>query len=220
MDVSTEIKEFSNLTKEIFHNKSMQIGNETAWKEAIKGLTPEMSAELGVYAWQKNCKNCGTEWTGNGSLKVLIIGNSHALCIVSGIKLAMNGMYSKLKLFDVRGTIPFEGFRSSLMLPEIRQTVKDFKPDIIYLIFKYMDDFEDHPSTKYDKDFRVATMQEMTNFLSNNSKVLFISKMHFEVPNFALLNFAEQIYRNGWINDYYRIKRKVRFSGEQSYLRI
>uniref|UniRef100_A0A914PJ70 Acyltransferase 3 domain-containing protein n=1 Tax=Panagrolaimus davidi TaxID=227884 RepID=A0A914PJ70_9BILA len=199
--------EISNVSKDLFHNKSMLIVNKTAWEDIILEIHPDISAEIGVLSWYDLCKTGKiNDWFGNGSLKILLIGNSHALCIVPGIKLATKGMYSHLKLFTEPGLTPFEGFQYGRRLPELRQTVKDFKPDIIYLIFKYMDDFDE--PTIGPVDFRVQTMQEMTDFLSQNSKVLFISKMHFYIPHYSSLKYAEQMYHNGWSKDYL-MKQKV-----------
>uniref|UniRef100_A0AC35GUI5 Acyltransferase n=1 Tax=Panagrolaimus sp. PS1159 TaxID=55785 RepID=A0AC35GUI5_9BILA len=204
----------SDLAKDIFHNKSKLILNNTEWNRFASQINPDISAELGVYANKARCNHypqsefaakyaavggiVGTELKGSGNLSVLIIGNSHAECVVPGIELALEGIYSELNLFVTGGITPFEGFRYSGTWFLLNEAVKHYKPDIIYFVFKYLPDLE-IATEPIEKDFHTIKIQEMIDFLSNNSKVLFISEMHFEAVRFYSLKFSEMIQHSGWM---------------------
>uniref|UniRef100_A0AC34FAH8 Uncharacterized protein n=1 Tax=Panagrolaimus sp. ES5 TaxID=591445 RepID=A0AC34FAH8_9BILA len=73
-----------------------------------------------------------------------------------------------------------------------------------------MDDMDEPSNGPEDENAKVQSMQEMINFLSNNTKALFISEGHFEAFGFSSLKWAEDVWRNGWTSNY-AVKRKVRY---------
>uniref|UniRef100_A0AC34FTX1 SGNH domain-containing protein n=1 Tax=Panagrolaimus sp. ES5 TaxID=591445 RepID=A0AC34FTX1_9BILA len=192
------------------------------WKKFASLITPDISAELGTYSGIKRCDHYprsdwpkrvteawtyGTEMKGSGNLSILIIGNSHAECQTPGIQLAMDGLYSKLSFVAIAGVTPFEGFPNSGAWFVFQNAVKHYKPDIIFLMFKYQTDFED-PLT--DTDYHMMKVQEMITFLANSSKVVFISGPHFDIPKFYSIKFTEMIFNHGWIKDF-KINQEVSF---------
>uniref|UniRef100_A0AC35GAA6 SGNH domain-containing protein n=1 Tax=Panagrolaimus sp. PS1159 TaxID=55785 RepID=A0AC35GAA6_9BILA len=204
------LQETSDITLDIFHNQSKLFWNATKREEITKNISPDISAELGFYAWEDRCLNNEIllNETGTGNLSVLLLGNSHALCIIPGLQTALKGIYSNISTFIVGAQTPFKGFKNGIKLPELRKAVKKNKSDIIFLIFKYLNDMDEPGNGLNVENAKIQAMQEMIDFLSKHTKVLFISEMDFEVFSFSSLKWAEDIWRNGWSSDY-SIKRKV-----------
>uniref|UniRef100_A0AC34FE59 SGNH domain-containing protein n=1 Tax=Panagrolaimus sp. ES5 TaxID=591445 RepID=A0AC34FE59_9BILA len=184
----------TSFAKDIYQNKSKFILNEEEWQEIAAEINPDISAEIGIYVNERGCHNYdvqssnfseqfqhfgaifGTELKGSGNLSVLVIGNSHAECVVPAIELAMEGQFSELNLFGIGGSTPFEGFKFSQNWFLLKEAVKHYKPDIIFFVFKYLEDFDDPPTEPIEKDVQTLQVQEMIDFLSKNSKFLFISE--------------------------------------------
>uniref|UniRef100_A0A914PL92 Uncharacterized protein n=1 Tax=Panagrolaimus davidi TaxID=227884 RepID=A0A914PL92_9BILA len=169
-------RSLSNDAIDVYNNKSKLIIDSSEWKKFASSITPEMSAQLGVYSGIKHCDHFprskwpdtvkeawtyGADIKGTGNLSILIIGNSHAECVTPGIKLAMEGLYSQLSFVAIAGVTPFEGFQSSGAWFVFQNAVKYYKPDIVFLMFKYQTDFED-PIT--DSDYHTMKVQEMITF--------------------------------------------------------
>uniref|UniRef100_A0AC35GAQ8 SGNH domain-containing protein n=1 Tax=Panagrolaimus sp. PS1159 TaxID=55785 RepID=A0AC35GAQ8_9BILA len=210
----------SSFIKEIYHNKSKFIANETQWSQISATISPGLSAKMAIYSSNFGCKHFplsnfsksfytpqqpnirGAELKGHGNLSVLVIGNSHAECFFPSSKLVLDGMYSELNLFVTGGATPFEGFAYSQTGNLLKDAVIHYKPDIIFLVFKYQPDMDFPPTEPISTDIGTIKMQEMINFLTNNSKVLLISDIHFESFRFNSLIFAEAMHFNGWVGNY------------------
>ena len=151
----------------------------------------------------------GSEIKGNGTYKVLVLGNSHAQCIVPAIKQALEGQYSELNSAVFVGMTPFEGFKYERgWMPKVKQVAEHYKPDIIYLTFKYQADFEEPPIYPVETDLHTIKIQEMIDFLSNHSKVLFVNEKDFEAKGFTPIKFPERMYRSGCVS-HHQFSQKV-----------
>uniref|UniRef100_A0AC35FHY7 SGNH/GDSL hydrolase family protein n=1 Tax=Panagrolaimus sp. PS1159 TaxID=55785 RepID=A0AC35FHY7_9BILA len=210
----------TSLMKEIYHNKSKFIGNETEWSQISATISPGLASELAIYTLNFGCQHFpqtdfaksfhtpqqtnirGAELKGNGNLSILVIGNSHAECFFPSAKLVLDGMYSELNLFVTGGATPFEGFFYSRTGNLLKDAVLHYKPDIIFLVFKYQPDMDFPPTEPISTDIGTIKMQEMINFLTDHSKVLLISDIHFEAFHFNSLIFAETMHFNGWAGNY------------------
>uniref|UniRef100_A0A914ZBG2 Uncharacterized protein n=1 Tax=Panagrolaimus superbus TaxID=310955 RepID=A0A914ZBG2_9BILA len=144
----------------------------------------------------------GAELKGNGNLSILVIGNSHAECFFPAAKLVLDGMYSELNLFITGGATPFEGFYYSRTGYLLKDAVLHYKPDVIFFVFKYQPDMDLPPTEPLEKDYGTIKIQEMINFLTNHSKVLLISDIHFEAYRFSAGIFAEAMHHNGAVGTY------------------
>lgn len=223
----------SDYAKDIYFNKSRLIIDSLQWKSLAETITPAISTELGRYSGRSICLYYpnseygysfktnpkyppsikeydiwGSESKGGtGDLSILIIGNSHGSCAIPAIELALSGLYSEINLVSIGGGTPFEGFKRSYAPYILKDAVHHYKPDIIFLIFAYVG-FDDPPIEPIETDPQTKSVQEMISFLSNNSKAVFISEKSFIHSNFSASKFAEEIYYNGWVNNYF-VKQQV-----------
>ncbi|KAK0423922.1 hypothetical protein QR680_008407 [Steinernema hermaphroditum] len=129
--------------------------------------------------------NCERFWQwqghvdGNGSLKVLVIGNSYSVKLIPAITTVLYGRYSVLENFMVSGCEPLiNDVESDSCCAQLTRfmfrKVKDMRPDLLFVIQRYSSAFSKKPfDTVNDTLVHLANSRLAT--LQNHTKLIFLS---------------------------------------------
>uniref|UniRef100_A0A914E2P9 SGNH domain-containing protein n=1 Tax=Acrobeloides nanus TaxID=290746 RepID=A0A914E2P9_9BILA len=111
----------------------------------------------------------------NGTLNVLIIGNSFAEAHYDAIQQALGDRYSVIRMYCHNRCVPFgcesEEHCAREISPSMLDFVKAIKPDILFIIVKYDDGF-DKPLNDIKNDSCVKSASNVLSEISNYTKVI------------------------------------------------
>uniref|UniRef100_A0A1I8AHH6 Acyl_transf_3 domain-containing protein n=2 Tax=Steinernema glaseri TaxID=37863 RepID=A0A1I8AHH6_9BILA len=116
---------------------------------------------------------------GNGTLKVLVIGNSYAVKMIPAVLTVLEGKYAVVENFMFSGCEPLinedvgEGCCAQLTRFMFKKT-REMKPDLLFLIHRYRSAFSEVPFDRKN-DSLVYIANERLARLQKHTKQIFIS---------------------------------------------
>uniref|UniRef100_A0A914CGA1 SGNH domain-containing protein n=1 Tax=Acrobeloides nanus TaxID=290746 RepID=A0A914CGA1_9BILA len=148
----------------------------------------------------------------NGTLNVLIIGNSFGHVHYEAIEQALGDKYSVLRFYIHIGCVPL-GCASSSECNNYFNTalefVKKINPDILFIIIAYEPNYK-APIVNIKNDTCLMATNNILSIMSNHTKVIFLPDEQIEFDFQISYEMSKRFNKNMDINDLKQLE-KVKF---------